>query len=182
MPARSGQTASHTCEHTESDAMLTAARSAVLLQPPVELLSRAITCLITPVPFSPMNHARRLRLLTVLFALLTLPGLMGSARVADCSAQVSAAPSHLGMSADCSDCCPHHQHPGTQCKRMGNHPLSGKSARCSTCLGCGGAQSPGLTQVVVMSAVRAGPILSAYPPQLQSSRSPTGLWRPPQFI
>lgn len=177
--ARSGRTVPHACERSESDEMVTGVSSAVLLQRPVELVSRPITCLITPVPFSPMTHARRLRLLTVLLALMTLPGLMGSARAADCSTQVSGASSHLVMSADC---CPLHAHHGVPCKRMGNHPLSGKGARCSACLGCGGSQSPGLAEAVVMLAVPVGSILSAYPPQLLSSRSPTGLWRPPQLI
>jgi len=177
--ARSGGKAPHTCERSESDEMVTGVSSAVLLEWPVALLSRPITCLITPVPFSPMNYARRLRLLTVLVSLLTLPGLMGSERAADCSTQVSGATSHLVMSADC---CPLHAHHGVPCKQMGNHPLSGKGARCSACLGCGGSPSPGIAEAVVMFVVPVGSILSAYPPQLLSSRSPTGLWRPPQLI
>lgn len=127
------------------------------------------------------TNVRRLRLLTVLVTLLTLPGygLAGLAHVRSCQAQMRT--SHRVVMA--GDCCPGKADQNAPCKRFGDQP--GKNGPCTPCkagYNCKSPQSHEPTHLVAMLVMPARPALTADPPTLVSSYSPNGLWRPPRFI
>ena len=124
---------------------------------------------------------RRLRLLTVLLTLLTLPGygLAGFAHVRSCQAQMK----NPDRIATVGDCCPGKTDQGTPCKRLGDAP--GKNGSCTPCkagYNCKSPQSYEPTHLVAMMVVPTRPILTADLPTLVISHSSSGLWRPPRSI
>jgi hypothetical protein len=126
---------------------------------------------------------RKLRLLTVLTTLLTLPGygLAGLAPVRSCQDQMSA-PNHVVMAGDC---CPGKADQGTSFKGFDGSPLPGKNAPCTACkagFNCKSPQSYEPSHFVVMFVPTARPALSVDPPALLPSHGPDGLWRPPRLI
>jgi hypothetical protein len=127
------------------------------------------------------TYVSRLRLLTVLVTLLTLPGygLAGLAHVRSCQAQMRAA-DHLVAAGDC---CPGKADQSTPCKRLGDGP--GKNGGCASCkagYNCKSPQSCEPTHLAVLLLLPARPVLTANLPALVTSHSPNGLWRPPRFI
>jgi hypothetical protein len=131
---------------------------------------------------SPVSiHMRRLRLLTVLVTLLTLPGygFAGLGHVRSCQAQMQA-PDRVVMAGDC---CPGKVDQSAPCKRSGDAP--GKNGSCTSCkagYNCKSPQSYEPTHLVAMLVVPARPILTANLPTLVISHSSHGLWRPPRSI
>ena len=128
-------------------------------------------------------NVRKLRLLTVLTTLLTLPGygLAGLTHVRSCQTQMSAS-NRVVMAGDC---CPGKADQGAACKGFGGSPLSDKNAPCTACkagFNCKSPQSFEPTHVVVILVMPSRPALSVDPPTLVSSHSPDGLWRPPRLI
>lgn len=126
-------------------------------------------------------HMRRLRLLTVLVTLLTLPGygLAGITHVRSCQAQLESA--HAVVAA--GDCCPGKADQSAPCKRFGDG--AGKNGTCTPCkagYNCKSPQTYEPTHLVAMLVVPARPVLTANLPTLITSHSPNGLWRPPRFI
>jgi hypothetical protein len=124
---------------------------------------------------------RKLRLLTILVTLLTLPGygLAGLTHVRSCQAQMRAS-DHVVM---LGDCCPGEADQSTPCKRFGDGP--GKNGTCTPCkagYNCKSPQSYEPTQLVAMLVTPTRPVLTANPPTLIVSHSSNGLWRPPRFI
>ena len=123
----------------------------------------------------------RLRLLTVLVTLLTLPGYgwAGFAHVRTCQAQMKDS-DHVVV---VGDCCPGKADQSAPCKRFGDAP--GKNGSCTACkagYNCKSPQSYEPTHVVAMLVVPARPALTAIRPTLITSHSSNGLWRPPRFI
>ena len=126
-------------------------------------------------------YMRRLRLLTVLVTLLTLPGygLAGLAHVRSCQAQMQS-PDRVAV---VGDCCPGKADQSVPCKRFGDAP--GKNGSCTPCkagYNCKSPQTYEPTHLVAMPGVRARPAVVAQPPTLLISYSSNGLWRPPRFI
>lgn len=124
---------------------------------------------------------RRLRLLTVLLTLLTLPsyGLAGLAHVRSCEAQMKN-PERIAM---VGDCCPGKTDQSAPCKRLGDGP--GKNGSCTPCkagYNCKSPQTYEPAHLVAMLVVPARPVLTAHLPTLVTSHSSNGLWRPPRFI
>ena len=124
---------------------------------------------------------RRLRLLTVLLTLLTLPGygLAGLAHVRSCEAQMKN-PDRIAM---VGDCCPGKTDQSAACKRLGDAP--GKNGSCTSCkagYNCKSPQSYEPTHLVAMLVVPTRPILTLDLPTLVISNSSSGLWRPPRSI
>jgi hypothetical protein len=124
-------------------------------------------------------HMRRLRLLTVLLTLLTLPGygLAGIAHVRSCQAQMASAHSVVAT----GDCCPGKADQSTPCKRFGD----GKNGSCTPCkagYNCKTPQTYEPTHLVAALVVPTRPVLTANLPTLITSHSPNRLWRPPRFI
>lgn len=130
-----------------------------------------------------LSNVRRLRLLTLLVTLLTLPGygLAGLAHVRSCQAQMSA--SHQVVTA--GDCCPGKADQNTPCKRFGDGSPSGKNGPCTACkagYNCKSPQSYEPTHLVAMLLIPVRPAVTVDPPTLVSFHSPNGLWRPPRLI
>jgi hypothetical protein len=130
-----------------------------------------------------MSNVRKLRLLTVLTTLLTLPGygFAGLAHVRSCQAQMSAM-NHVAMAGDC---CPGKTDQVAACKGSGGSPLPGKNPSCTACkagFNCKSPQSYEPSQVVVILVTPVRPALSPDLPTRVSSHSPDGLWRPPRLI
>lgn len=126
-------------------------------------------------------HMRRLRLLTVLVTLLTLPGygLAGLGHVRSCQAQMKAS-DHVVMAGDC---CPGNPDQSAPCKRFGDAP--GKNGSCTPCkagYNCKSPQTYEPTHLVAMLVVPVRPVLTAILPILVTSHSSSGLWRPPRLI
>jgi hypothetical protein len=126
-------------------------------------------------------YMRRLKLLTVLVTLLTLPGygFAGLGNVRSCQAQMQA-PDRVVMGGDC---CPGKSDQSAPCKRSGGVP--GKSGSCTSCkagYNCKSPQSYEPTHLVTMLVVPTRPILTAELPTLVISYSSNGLWRPPRSI
>jgi hypothetical protein len=124
---------------------------------------------------------RRLRLLTVLVTLLTLPGygLAGITHVRSCQAQLESA--HAVVAA--GDCCPGKADQSVPCKRFGDG--AGKNGTCTPCkagYNCKSPQTYEPTHLVAMLVVPARPVLTANLLALVTSHSSNGLWRPPRFI
>ena len=124
---------------------------------------------------------RRLRLLTVLLTLLTLPGygLAGLAHVRSCEAQMKN-PDRIAL---VGDCCPGKTDQSAPCKRLGDAP--GKNGSCTPCkagYNCKSPQTYEPTHLVAMLVVPARPVLTANLLTLVTSHSSNGLWRPPRFI
>ena len=124
---------------------------------------------------------RRLRFLTVLLTLLTLPGygLAGITHIRSCQAQMKAS-EHVVMAGDC---CPGNPDQSAPCKRFGDG--SGKNGSCTPCkagYNCKNPQSYEPTHLVALVVVPARPALTAILPALIPSHSSNGLWRPPRFI
>jgi hypothetical protein len=122
---------------------------------------------------------RRLRLLTILVTLLTLPGygLAGLTHVRSCQAQMRPS-DHVVM---LGDCCPGKADQNAPCKRFSD----GKNETCSPCkagYNCKSPQTYEPTHLVAMLVTPARPVLTANPPTLIVSHSSNGLWRPPRFI
>jgi hypothetical protein len=129
----------------------------------------------------PNSPVRRLRLLTVLVTLLTLPGYgwAGLTHVRSCQAQMKAS-DHVLM---VGDCCPGKADQSAPCKRFGDAP--GKSGSCAPCkagYNCKSPQTHEPTHLVAMLVVPARPVVTANRPTLITSHSSNGLWRPPRFI
>lgn len=134
-------------------------------------------------PGAPIYHLRmsRLRLITVLALLLTLPvyGLAGVVQ-RSCQQEMSA-PTHVTLAGDC---CPGKSDPGTSCKRLGDGP-PGKKDSCTACkagYNCKSPQSYEPAPALVWLTLPARSTVSIDPPSLRSSQSPDGLWRPPRPI
>jgi len=128
-----------------------------------------------------LHHVRRLKLLTVLLTLLTLPGygLAGIAHVRSCQSQMSSS-LHIAVAGDC---CPGKAEQNTPCKQFGDG--SGKNGACTPCkagYNCKSTQSYEPTHVVALPIIRARPILTADFPTLLISHLSNGLWRPPRPI
>jgi hypothetical protein len=125
---------------------------------------------------------RRLRLLTVLATILTLPG-YGLAGLAHRSCQEEMRAS--GQIAQAGDCCPGKGGQNTPCKQD-ESGAPGKNNPCSACkagYNCKSPQSYEPTHTVLFVLVSDHlTLLSADPPTLVDSRSPNGLWRPPRLI
>ena len=126
-------------------------------------------------------YMRRLKLLTVLVTLLTLPGygFAGLGSVRSCQAQMKT-PDRVVMA---SDCCPGKADQSVPCKRSGDAP--GKNGSCTSCkagYNCKSPQSYEPTHLVAMLVVPTRPILTANLPTLVISHSSNGLWRPPRSI
>jgi hypothetical protein len=127
------------------------------------------------------HHVRRLRLLTILLTLLTLPGygLAGFTHVRSCQAQMRAS-DHIVM---LGDCCPGKADQNAPCKRFGDG--SGKNGTCTPCkagYNCKSPQTYEPTHLVALLVTPARPVLTPNPPTLIVSHSSNGLWRPPRFI
>jgi len=119
---------------------------------------------------------RRVRLLTILATLLTLPtyGLAGLAH-RSCQEEMTA----TAQSVQAGDCCPGKSAQDTPCKQ------DGKNNPCTACKAGYNCKSPQFyepTHTVVLVLVSDRPTLSATPASLLVSRSPDGLWRPPRLI
>ena len=122
-----------------------------------------------------------LRLLTLVFTLLTLPayGLAGIAQ-RSCQQEMTAS-THISLAGDC---CPGKSDQGTTpCKRLGD-PL-GKKDSCTACkagYNCKSPQSwePAPSLVLFVFPSRSTPPVVS--PSLLLSHSPDGLWRPPTLI
>jgi hypothetical protein len=126
-------------------------------------------------------YMRRLKLLTVLMTLLTLPGygFAGLGNVRSCQSQMKS-PDRVVMA---SDCCPGKSDQSVPCKRSGDSP--GKNGSCTSCkagYNCKSPQSYEPTHLVALPVVPARPILTADLPTLVISHSSNGLWRPPRSI
>jgi len=122
----------------------------------------------------------KLRLLTVLALLLTLP-LYGLAGVVQrsCQQEMSAS-THITVAGDC---CPGKGDPGTSCKRYGDSPV-GKKDSCTACKAGYNCKSPQSYEPPLALAWLAPPprsTVSIDPPPLLSAHSPDGLWRPPRL-
>ena len=129
---------------------------------------------------SPVSiHMRRLRLLTVLLTLLTLPGygLAGITHARTCQAQMRAS-DHVVVA---DDCCPGKADQNAPCKRFG----SGKNGSCNPCkagYNCKSPQTYEPTHLVAMVVAPARTVLTANPRTFIVSHSSDGLWRPPRLI
>jgi hypothetical protein len=126
-------------------------------------------------------HMRRLRLLTVLLTLLTLPGygLAGITHARTCQAQMRAS-DHVVVA---DDCCPGKADQNAPCKRFGDG--SGKNGSCNPCkagYNCKSPQTYEPTHLVAMVVTPARTVLTANPHTLVVSHSSNGLWRPPRLI
>jgi hypothetical protein len=124
-------------------------------------------------------HMRRLRLLTVLLTMLTLPGygLAGIAHVRSCQTQMASV--HSVVAA--GDCCRGKADQSAPCKRFGD----GKNGSCTPCkagYNCKSPQTYEPTHLVATLVAPARPVLTANLPTLIPSHSPNGLWRPPRLI
>jgi hypothetical protein len=124
------------------------------------------------------THVRRLRLLTILVTLLTLPGygLAWSTHVRSCQAQMRAS-DHIVM---LGDCCPGKADQNAPCKRFGDG--SGKNGSCNPCkagYNCKSPQTYEPTHLVAMVVTPARTVLTA---TFIVSHSSNGLWRPPRLI
>src|ERR1700730_3943146 len=116
---------------------------------------------------------RRLRLLTVLLTLLTLPGygLAGITHVRSCQAQMRAS-DRVVMAGDC---CPGKADQSTPCKRFGDG--SGKNGTYTPCkagYNCKSPQPYEPTHLVAMVVTPVRPVLTAIPPTLIVSHSSNG--------
>jgi hypothetical protein len=123
----------------------------------------------------------RLRLITVLALLLTLPtyGLAGVVQ-RSCQQEMTAS-TQITLAGDC---CPGKGDPGTACKRLGDGS-PGKKDSCTACkagYNCKSPQSYEPAPALVWLVLPARVTVSIDPPSLLSSHSPDGLWRPPRFI
>jgi hypothetical protein len=124
---------------------------------------------------------RKLRLLTVLVTVLTLPG-YGLAGVASRSCQEQMSSPH-GIAVT-GDCCPGKADPNTGCKQDGNSP-AGQNGPCSACKAghnCKSSQSFEPAHVIVLLTLPARMAPPVIRPQTLVTYSPDGLWRPPRHI
>ena len=124
---------------------------------------------------------RKVRLLTVLAILLTLPG-YGLAGLAQRSCQEEMRASNAITLV--GDCCPGKSDQGTACKQHGDSPL-GKKAPCSACKAGYNGKSPQSFEPATETVLRVVPtafLMSSDPPPLLLPHRPEGLWRPPRSI
>jgi len=128
-----------------------------------------------------MVHMRATRLFILLTVLLSLPG-YGIAGIAQrtCQEQMAAS-DHVSLAGDC---CPGKSDQGTPCKKVADSPL-GKKDGCSACKAGYNCKSPQSFEPAEVTSVLLSSVMSSSsfdPPPLMLSRSPSGLWRPPQLI
>ena len=128
-----------------------------------------------------VSSMRRLRILTVLATLLTLPsyGLTGVTH-RSCQEQMRAS----GQVTLAGDCCPGKGDQNSPCQQANNGgPV--KNNPCSACkagYNCKSPQSYEPTQALAWILLPARPTLAVEPSSSLRSRSPDGLWRPPRQI
>lgn len=118
---------------------------------------------------------RRLRLLTILAMLLTLPtyGLAGLTH-RSCKEEMTVS----AASVQAGDCCPGKGVQNTACKQDGtNNPCTA----CKAGYNCKSPQFYEPTHAVMLVLVSDRSSPSATPISLLQSRSPDGLWRPPRL-
>lgn len=124
---------------------------------------------------------RRLRFLTILATLLTLPG-YGLAGVTHRSCQEEMrASDHIALAGDC---CPGKGDQNSSCQQDNNGgPV--KNNPCGACkagYNCKSPQSYEPTHALVLSVLPARLTAALEPSTSLRSRSPDGLWRPPRLI
>jgi hypothetical protein len=128
-----------------------------------------------------MLRMRATRLFILLTVLLSLPG-YGIAGIAQRTCQEQMAGSAPVSVA--GDCCPGKADQGTPCKKLADSPLSKKDG-CSACKAGYNCKSPPSFEPAEVPSILLSSVMSSSsldPPTLMLSRSPSGLWRPPQLI
>ena len=125
---------------------------------------------------------RRLRLLTILLTLFSLPGYgLAGIQARSCQSQLTAG----NPVAVAGDCCPGKADPGDACKELGKSGLPGKNALCSQCkagYNCKSPQSFEPTHMVAQFVNVSRPAVLSFHLSILLSPSPDGLWRPPRLI